>query len=114
LKRRGAPLAQTPIKEIARVNIIYFGVPKHAQHPNAAILFSNFLNTKEGQALQWDLAGHDLHIYPEAHTRGPVEKVVAQKGKLIIDTVQREFKMGHKEINRIKKEFVRILKKGGV
>ena len=45
---------------------------------------------------------------------GPVKKVVAQKGKLIIDTVQREFKMGHKEINRIKKEFVKILKKGGV
>jgi len=114
LKRRGAPLGHATIKEIGRVNIIYFGVPKHAQNPNAAILFSNFLNTKEGQALQWDLAGHDLHIYPEAHTRTPVQKIIAQKGKLIIDTVQREFKIGHKEVNRIKKEFVKILKKGGV
>ncbi|MFB3122296.1 MAG: ABC transporter substrate-binding protein [Candidatus Binatia bacterium] len=114
LKRRGAPLGHATIKEIGRVNIIYFGVPKHAQNPNAAILFSNFLNTKEGQALQWDLAGHDLHIYHDAHTRAPVQKIIAQKGKLIIDTVQREFKIGHKEVNRIKREFVKILKQGGV
>jgi len=114
LKRRGAPLAQTPIKEIARVNIIYFGVPKHAQNPNAAILFSNFLNTKEGQKLQWDLAGHDLHIYPEANTRAPVQKVIAARGKLVVDTVQRGMKRGTKEVNRIKREFVKILKQGGV
>ncbi|MFQ5656315.1 MAG: ABC transporter substrate-binding protein [Candidatus Methylomirabilales bacterium] len=114
LKRRGAPLGHATVKEVARVNIIYFGVPKHALHPNAAMLFTNFLQTKEGQALQWKLAGHDLHIYPEAHTRLPVQKVVAQNGKLIIDTVQREFKIGHKEVNRIKREFVKILKKGGV
>ncbi len=44
------------------------------------MLFSNFLNTKEGQGLKWDLAGHVLYIYAKAHTRVPVQKVVAQKG----------------------------------
>ncbi len=112
-QRRGAPVASITPKEIARINIIYFGVPEHAQHPNSATLFTNFLHTQEGQALQWKLAGHDLHIYPEANTRKPVQKVVDARGKLTIDTVEREFTLGHDEFNRMKDEFMKILKEGG-
>jgi ABC-type Fe3+ transport system substrate-binding protein len=112
-KRRGAPVDSTPIKEIARINITYFGIPEHAQHPNAGILFSNFLHTEEGQKLQWKLAGHDLHIYPEAETRIPVQKVVKARGKLAIDTVQREYELGHDFMNKVRDEFVKILKEGG-
>lgn len=112
-KRRGAPVGSTPVKEIARINITYFAVPAHAQHPNTAILFSNFLHTSEGQKLEWKLAGHDLHIYPEAETRKPVEKVVKARGKLAIDTVQREIELGHEAINKIRDEFIKILKEGG-
>jgi iron(III) transport system substrate-binding protein len=112
-QRRGAPVASLSPKEIARINIIYFGVPEHAQHPNAGALFTNFLHTQEGQNLQWKLAGHDLHIYPEAQTRKPVQKVVEARGKLAIDTVEREFALGHEDLNRIRDEFVKILKEGG-
>jgi ABC-type Fe3+ transport system substrate-binding protein len=112
-KRRGAPVDSTPIKEIARINITYFGIPEHAQHPNTGILFSNFLHTEEGQKLQWKLAGHDLHIYPEAETRIPVQKVVKARGKLAIDTVQREYELGHEFMNKVRDEFVKILKEGG-
>ena len=112
-QRRGAPVSHVTPREIARINIIYFGVPEHAQHPNTAALFTNFLHTREGQALQWKLAGHDLHIYPEAHTRKPVQKVVDARGKLALDTVEREFVLGHEELNRIRDEFVKILKEGG-
>lgn len=112
-KRRGAPVDSTPVKEIARINITYFGIPEHARHPNAGILFSSFLHTEEGQKLQWKLAGHDLHIYPEAQTRIPVERVVKARGKLAIDTVQREYELGHEEINKIRDEFIKILKEGG-
>lgn len=111
--RRGAPVASVTPKEIARINIIYFGVPEHARHPNAGALFTNFLHTQEGQTLQWKLAGHDLHIYPEAQTRKPVQKVVEARGKLTIDTVEREFSLGHDELNRMRDEFVKILKEGG-
>lgn len=45
MARRGAPVAQTTVDEIARVNIVYYGIPKNAEHPNAGILFANFLNT---------------------------------------------------------------------
>jgi ABC-type Fe3+ transport system substrate-binding protein len=113
MSRRGAPVAQTPINEVARVNVIYYGIPKHAEHPNAGILFANFLNTKEGQKLQWDLAGHDLHIYPEANTRVSVQKVLGAGGKLFIDTVERSETVGPKEIREIQREFTKILKQGG-
>lgn len=110
--RRGAPVGHAVPKEIARINIIYFGIPKHAEHPNAGALFTNFLHTEEGQKLQSKLAGHDLHIYPEAQTRIPVQKVVAARGKLAIDTVQREVDIGHDFFNKVKDEFVRMLKEG--
>lgn len=113
MARRGAPVAQTTVDEIARVNIIYYGIPKNAEHPNAGILFANFLNTEQGQKLQWELAGHDLHIYPEAHTRKPVQKILAKGGKLFIDTVERSDTVGPEEIRKIQREFRDILKDGG-
>jgi ABC-type Fe3+ transport system substrate-binding protein len=113
MARRGAPVAQTTVDEIARVNIIYFGIPKNAEHPNAGILFANFLNTEEGQKLQWELAGHDLHIYPEAHTRKPVQRILAKGGKLFIDTVERSDTIGPEEIRKMQREFAAILKNGG-
>lgn len=112
-KRRGAPVDHVVPKEIARINITYFGVPEHARHPNAAILFTNFLHTEEGQKLEWKLAGHDLHIYPEAETRKPVMRVVSARGKLALDTVQRELELGHDFFNKVLAEFTKILKEGG-
>ncbi|MGH7775443.1 MAG: ABC transporter substrate-binding protein [Candidatus Binatia bacterium] len=112
-QKRGAPVAHATIKEIARINILYMGVPVHAQHPNAATLFINFMNTREGQALQWEHARHDLHIYPEAQTRKPVQRIIDARGKLAIETVERELALGHEEVNRLREEFVKILKEGG-
>lgn len=112
-QKRGAPVAHATVKEIARINLLYLGVPVHAQHPNAAALFINFMHTREGQNLQWERGGHDLHIYPEAHTRKPVQKVTDARGKLALDTVEREMSLGHEEINRIRDEFVKILKERG-
>ena len=42
LKMRGAPLGHATVRESTRINVIYFGVPKHAQSPNSAALFINF------------------------------------------------------------------------
>lgn len=112
-KRRGAPVDHVVPKEIARINITYFGIPENARHPNAAVLFTNFLHTEEGQRLTWKLAGHDLHIYPEAETRKPVMRVVKARGKLVLDTVQREMELGHDYFNKVVAEFVKILKEGG-
>ena len=112
-QKRGAPVAHATVKEIARINLLYMGVPVHAQHPNAAALFINFLETREGQRLQWEHARHDLHIYPDAQTRKAVQKVLEARGKLALDSVEREMSVGHEEVNRIRDEFVKILKERG-
>lgn len=113
-QRKGAPVGQTPVKEIARINILYFALVEHAEHPNAGILFSAFLHTEEGQRLQWEHAGHDLHLYPEAKTREPVLKVLEGKGgKLQVDSVERELEIGAEEALRVRNEFIKILREGG-
>ena len=109
-QKRGAPVAQTTVKEIAGVMVLYLGVPVHAKHPNAGTLFINFLHTREGQALQWKYGRHDLHIYPESHTREQIEKVVERGGKLAFYTVKRSLKLGQKEVRRVRGEFIKILK----
>ena len=112
-QKRGAPLGHATVKEVAETIQLHMGVPVHAQHPNTAILFINFLHTQEGQALQWEHARHDLHIYPEAHTRRPIQKVVEAHGKVALGTVERELALGVEETNRIRAEFQKILKEGG-
>jgi iron(III) transport system substrate-binding protein len=112
-QKRGAPVAHATVKEIARINILYMGVPVHAQHPNTAALFINFLQTREGQRLQWEHGRHDLHIYPDAETRKPVQTVLEARGKLALDSVEREMSLGHEEVNRVRDEFVKILKERG-
>jgi len=101
------------VNEVAETIQLHMGVPVHAQHPNTAILFINFLHTQEGQALQWEHARHDLHIYPEAHTRRPIQKVVEAHGKVALGTVERELALGVEETNRIRAEFQKILKESG-
>lgn len=55
------------------------------------------------------MAGHDLHIYPETHTRKPVQRILAKGGKLFIDTVERSDTVGPQEIRKIQREFREIL-----
>jgi ABC-type Fe3+ transport system substrate-binding protein len=112
-QKRGAPLGHATVKEVAGTIQLHMGVPVHAQHPNAAALFINFMSTQEGQALQWEHARHDLHIYREAHTRRPLEKVAEAHGKFGIGTVERELMLGLEETDRIRVEFQKILKDGG-
>ncbi|MBI3000149.1 MAG: extracellular solute-binding protein [Deltaproteobacteria bacterium] len=114
LKRRGAPVDHAVIKEVARINILYFGIPQHARHPNAGILLTNFLHSEEGQKLQWDYSVYDLHIYPESRVAPMLQGLRAARGKLYNETVERELKTGNiDEINRIADEFVKILQAGG-
>lgn len=112
-QKRGAPVTSTPSKEATRVNHFYMGVPAHAEHPNAGALLIAFLNTLEGQNLLWDITRLDLHIYPESRSRKEISPVVKAGGKVLLDTVEHDLKSGHEELNRIRDEFVKILKEGG-
>jgi len=111
-QKRGAPLGHAIVREITRINLMYVGVPLNAENPNAATLFINFLHTPEGQVLQWQHSSQDFHIYPEAYTRNLVQRVISARGKLVLDTVEREQSLGHEEVSRIRDEFVKILMEG--
>jgi len=39
--------------------------------------------------------------------------VVEARGKLALDSVERELSLGHEEVNRLRDEFVKILKEWG-
>ena len=112
-KKRGAPVDSATIEEISRINHFYMGVPVNAEHPNAGTLLIAFLHTPEGQDLLWDSARLDLHIYPESNSRKQVLKIFNTGGKVLLDTAQRDLKMGTEELARIQREFSKILKAGG-
>src|SRR3979490_205233 len=50
-QEKGAPVAQLMPLDAAQQRYYYFAVPRNAQHPSAAKLFTIFLLTPEGQAL---------------------------------------------------------------
>jgi ABC-type Fe3+ transport system substrate-binding protein len=61
---KGAPVAQMMPLDAAQERYYYFGVPKNAQHPAAAKLFTLFMLTDEGQKLSYDTWKIDLHTMP--------------------------------------------------
>ena len=61
LAARGAPVAEVFPRDALIVVHGYIGVPVHAPHPSAAILFIAWLLTPEGQAILYDATGSDLH-----------------------------------------------------
>ncbi len=50
LKRKGAPIDFVPVQPVA-ARAQGIGVAKHASHPNAALLFADFVLSPEGQRL---------------------------------------------------------------
>lgn len=72
LKREGAPIAHVVPRDFPALRYYFFCIPKNAAHPDAAILFVTFLETREGQNLIWKYHDTDLNTYPGSH----IEKVI--------------------------------------
>jgi ABC-type Fe3+ transport system substrate-binding protein len=73
------------ISDMAQKRENYLAVPVNAQHPNAAILFSLFMMTHEGQErFVYDLYGNDLSDFPDSHIRGEID-ALATKGVSFVD-----------------------------
>src|SRR5215813_5653383 len=106
-KEKGAPLDQMMPLDAAQQRYYYFAVPKNAQHPNAAKLYSIFLMTEEGQKLSYDTWKTDLHSF-----RG------SKMGKMVDDYAKLSVKFKevtvawysqHPEIDAGKSELIKIL-----
>jgi ABC-type Fe3+ transport system substrate-binding protein len=104
---KGAPLDQMMPLDAAQQRYYYFAIPKNAQHPAAAKLYTTFILTPEGQKLAYDTWKTDLHFLPGS-----------QMGKMVDDYQKRGVKFKevtvdwwaqHPEIDTTKSELIRIL-----
>jgi ABC-type Fe3+ transport system substrate-binding protein len=75
LKFRGKELIATKIvSDIAERRYSYITIPTHAAHPNAAILYTLYLTSPEGQAkVMADYNGLDLGLYTDSYAKKLVE-----------------------------------------
>ena len=106
-QERGAPLAQLMPLDAAEQRYYYFAVPKNAQHPNAAKLFTVFLLTEEGQKLAFDTWKIDLHFMPGSKMGAMVAGY--QKLGVKFKEVTVDWWSMHPEIEATRSELIKIL-----
>jgi len=106
-QEKGAPLAQMMPLDAAQQRYYYFAVPKNAQHPNAAKLYTLFTLSEEGQKLSYDTWKTDLHFLPGSR----MGKMVDDYKKLGVKfkEVTVEWQLQHPEINAGRSELIKIL-----
>ncbi|HXQ51401.1 MAG TPA: ABC transporter substrate-binding protein [Stellaceae bacterium] len=104
---KGAPIAQLLPLDAGEERYYYFTVPKNAQHPDAAKLFTVFLMTPEGQKLAWETWAIDLHSLPGSHTGPQIEAFAKAGGKA--KEVTAEWWMKHPEVERDRQQIIKIL-----
>jgi iron(III) transport system substrate-binding protein len=106
-KEKGAPLDQMMPLDAAQQRYYYFAIPKNAQHPNAAKLYSLFTMTEEGQKLSYETWKTDLHSLPGSK----MGKMVDDYKKLNVKfkEVTIHWYSQHPEIDAGKSELIKIL-----
>ncbi len=77
-------LANHIIADMAERRPVYFAVPVHAPHPNAAILYTLYLLSHEGQErIVWDHFGGDLYDFPDSHAREKAQALIDRGVKFV-------------------------------
>jgi len=82
-------------------------VPKNAEHPNAAKLFTTFMLTKEAQKQLWDSDFSDMYMFPESQMGQRVRRAEKQGAKFFVPTV--DWVAANPEIDAISEEMVKIM-----
>jgi len=106
-QEKGAPVAQLMPLDAAQQRYYYFAVPKNAQHPSAARLFTMFLLTEEGQKLVYDTWKIDLHFMPGSKMGAMIADYQKRGVKFKEVTVQ--WWSEHPEIDASRSELIKIL-----
>jgi ABC-type Fe3+ transport system substrate-binding protein len=104
---KGAPVAQLMPLDAAQQRYYYFAVPRNAQHPSAAKLFSVFLLTEEGQKLAYDTWKIDLHFMPGSKMGAMIAD--HQKRGVKFKEVTTQWWSEHPEIDASRSELIKIL-----
>jgi ABC-type Fe3+ transport system substrate-binding protein len=80
LRFRGKGILDTHIiSDMAQRRYSYVTIPAHSAHPNAAILYTLYLSSPEGQEkVVFDYYGSDLDLYPGSHAEKRVKEQLAK------------------------------------
>jgi ABC-type Fe3+ transport system substrate-binding protein len=107
LQAQGAPLEHVIPSDGAMIRHFYLNIPKNAEHPNAAKLFTTFLLTKEAQKLLWESDFSDLYMFPESQLGQKVRRLEKQGVKFFVPTL--EWVANNPDIEKISEEMVKIV-----
>ncbi|MDP2647486.1 MAG: extracellular solute-binding protein [Desulfobacterales bacterium] len=108
---QGAPLDHVFLSDAALVTYWNMGVPKNAKHPNAAKLFVNYMVSREGQDIMYDVEHTDHLSLPGSKSARFVIEAGLELDKLH-DTGVR-FLIGEgKRLAKVRAQLQAILKKG--
>ncbi len=95
---------------MAQRRYAYMTVPAHAPHPNAAILYTLYISSPEGQdKVVWDYYGWDLDNYPGSHAGKKVQDLTAKGVKFTDVTIDwwktnQGIEKAHLELTKIIRE----------
>jgi ABC-type Fe3+ transport system substrate-binding protein len=106
-KAKGAPVEQMLPLDAAQERYYYLSIPKNAQHPAAATLYSLFVMTPEGQKFSYETWKTDLHLFPGSKMAAMIARNKAKGVKFKEVTV--EWWMKHPEIERRRSELIKIV-----
>jgi ABC-type Fe3+ transport system substrate-binding protein len=86
---RGKGILDTHIvSDAAQRRYAYMTILAHTAHPNAAILYTLYISSAEGQEnVVWDLYGQDLDDYANSHAGAKVKELQAQGVKFTDVTI---------------------------
>jgi iron(III) transport system substrate-binding protein len=111
LQAKGMPIAQAIPTDAALLFHWFVGVPKNAAHPNAAKLFIDWLLSREGQDLTWEVQAADHHLVPGSKVAPKIDQLQAQGIQFTELNLQFAERANPQEQDRLRTEFQAILRK---
>jgi len=103
----GAPVEHVIPTDGAMLRHRMLSIPKNAEHPNAAKLFTTFMMTREAQKYLWDTDFSDMYLFPESQIGERVKRAQKLGAKFFIPTL--EWVANNPEIDAISEEMVKIM-----
>jgi len=103
----GAPVEHVIPIDGALIRQRMLAIPKNAEHPNVAKLFTTFMLTREAQKYLWDTDFSDMYMLPESQMGQRVKKAEKLGAKFFVPTL--EWVAANPEIDAVSKEMVKIM-----
>jgi iron(III) transport system substrate-binding protein len=110
-KSQGAAVEFATATDIPLMSLIYMAVPKHAAHPAAAKLWIDYVLSREGQEILYDVESMDSHLVPGSRTVREVDKLRSGGATLQVFDIARAQSRDEAELADVLPEIQRIFSK---